>query len=167
MSPEVAIESPFTRLFGRYLRDLGLPVTQQRVAVAEVVFGSDGHLSVDDIEREMRSGGVRIGKATIYRTLDLLVRSRLVEEHDFGEGFKRYEHRLSQHPVHEHLICIECGSVTEFESSELYRIEARVRDELDFSPVRHRLDIFGLCGSCRKAGVELRTEGLTCPIETV
>ncbi|SVC79318.1 uncharacterized protein METZ01_LOCUS332172, partial [marine metagenome] len=111
------------------MRDSGLPITHQREVVADVVFGSEGHLSVDDIERSLRERKERIGKATIYRTLDLLVRSRLVEEHDFGEGFKRYEHRLSSHPIHEHLICLECGRVTEFESSELYGVESRVRQE--------------------------------------
>ena len=159
--------SPTTRLFGRYLRDLGLPVTHQREAVAEVVFASNEHLSVDDIEHALRAVGERIGKATIYRTLDLLVRSRLVEEHDFGEGFKRYEHRLSARPVHEHLICLECGTVTEFESNELYGVENRVRSEHGFTPVRRRLDIYGLCKACRDAGVELPTEGLMCPIETI
>lgn len=158
---------PSLRLFGRYLRDQGLPVTHQRQSVAQVVFNSDAHLSVDDIEQHLRQGGGRIGKATIYRTLDLLVRSRLVEEHDFGEGFKRYEHRLTQHPIHEHLICLECGAVLEFESSELYRVENRVRREHGFVPVRHRLEIYGLCRKCDEAGVELPSEGLMCPIETV
>ncbi len=164
---EKVTRDPFTRLFGRYLRDQGLPVTQQREVVADVVFGSDEHMSVDDIEREIRARGERIGKATIYRTLDLLVRSRLVEEHDFGEGFKRYEHRLSRHPVHEHLICVECGRVTEFESTEMYGIVNRVRAEHGFQPARHRLEIYGLCRSCQEAGVELRNEGLVCPIEIV
>jgi Fur family ferric uptake transcriptional regulator len=158
---------PFLRLFGRYLKDLALPVTHQRKAVAEVVFASGGHLSVDDIEGALRLRGERIGKATIYRTLDLLVRSRLVEEHDFGEGFKRYEHRLSHHPVHEHMICVECGTVTEFESNELYRIEKRIRSEYGFTPVRRRLEIYGLCRACQDAGVQLTTEGLICPIERV
>lgn len=158
---------PFVRLFGRYLREQGLPVTHQREAVADVVFESEEHLSVDGIEQRLRERGDRIGKATIYRTLDLLVRSRLVEEHDFGEGFKRYEHRLSSHPVHEHLICLECGVVTEFESHELYGVENRVRAEYGFSPVRRSLEIYGLCRTCREAGVELPIEGLTCPIETV
>jgi len=159
--------APYIRLFGRYLRDLGLPVTQQREAVADVVFTSEGHQSVDDIEGRLRARGERIGKATIYRTLDLLVRSRLVAEHDFGEGFKRYEHRLSDHPVHEHLICLECGKVTEFESNELYGVENRVRQEYGFQPVRRRLEIYGLCKGCHEAGVELPIEGLLCPIETV
>jgi Fur family ferric uptake transcriptional regulator len=159
--------SPLRRLFGRYLRDIGLPVTSQREAVAAVVFDSEGHLSVDDIERALRERGERIGKATVYRTLDLLVRSRLVEEHDFGEGFKRYEHRLSSHPIHEHLICLECGRVEEFESRELFRVESKVRHEHGFIPVRRRLEIYGLCRGCHEAGVELPIEGLTCPIETV
>jgi Fur family ferric uptake transcriptional regulator len=159
--------SPSSRLFGRYLRDIGLPVTSQREAVAAVVFDSEGHLSVDDIERELRKRGERIGKATVYRTLDLLVRSRLVEEHDFGEGFKRYEHRLSSHPIHEHLICLECGKVEEFESRELFRVESRIKSERGFIPVKRRLEIYGLCKECHEAGVELPVEGLMCPIETV
>ena len=158
---------PFIRLFGRYLRDQGLPVTQQREAVADVVFSSAEHLSVDDIERELRNEGHRIGKATIYRTLDLLVRSKLVGEHDFGEGFKRYEHRLSRQPVHEHLICLACGKVTEVQAGEVQSIEARVKRELGFVPVRHKLEIYGLCGECHHAGVELPDEGLTCPIDFV
>jgi Fur family ferric uptake transcriptional regulator len=159
--------TPFIRLFGRYLRDQGLPVTQQREAVADVVFSSEGHQSVEEIEALLRERGERIGKATIYRTLDLLVRSRLVAEHDFGEGFKRYEHRLSDHPVHEHLICLECGKVMEFESRELFGVESRVRQQYGFQPVRRRLEIYGLCRECQEAGVELPIEGLMCPIESV
>lgn len=167
MTSTQSSSAPFIRLFGRYLRDQGLPVTQQREAVAQVVFDSTEHLSVDDIEGHLRSRGDRIGKATIYRTLDLLVKSRLVEEHDFGEGFKRYEHRLSRQPIHEHLICLECGTVIEFESPEIYRTERRIREEYGFTPVRHRVEIYGLCRSCDEAGVTLPDGGLTCPIETV
>jgi Fur family transcriptional regulator, ferric uptake regulator len=163
-SPPIA---PFVRLFGRYLRDQGLPVTQQREAIAELVFGSDEHLSVDDIEKRLREAGDRIGKATIYRTLDLLVRSQLVAEHDFGEGFKRYEHRLSRQPEHEHLICTECGAVTEFKSREVQEIKGAVEAEYGFRASRHKLEIYGLCRSCQEKGVELDQDGLTCPIETV
>ena len=161
------ITHPFVRLFSRYLREQGLPITQQREAVAQVVFSSTGHLSVEEIEQRLRQDEERIGKATIYRTLDLLVKSKLVEEHDFGEGFKRYEHRLSRQPVHEHLICLECGTVIEFRSDEVQRIEQRVVSEHGFAPTRHRLEIYGLCRDCRSAGVALPASGLSCPIETV
>lgn len=159
--------APFVRLFGRYLREQGLPVTQQREAVADVVFSSSDHLSVEDIESRLREGGERIGKATIYRTLDLLVRSKLVEEHDFGEGFKRYEHRLDRQPDHDHLICQECGKVTEFKDRELRRLQDRVARQHGFLTARHKLEIYGLCSTCREAGATLDEQGLTCPIETV
>jgi len=165
--PATSTISPYVRLFGRYLREHGLPVTPQRQAVAEVVFSSREHLSVDDIERKLRDGGERIGKATVYRTLDLLVRSKLVAEHDFSEGFKRYEHRLSRQPEHEHLICQECGSVTEFKSEEVKAIQDRIAGRFGFRPTRHKLEIYGLCASCVASGAEAPSEGLTCPIESV
>ena len=155
------------RLFTRYLKEQGLPLTQQREAVASVLFSSEAHLSADDIEGELRGRDLRIGKATIYRTLDLLVKSNLVEEHDFGEGFKRYEHRLSRDPVHEHLICRACGRVEEFEIPEITAIEARVAREMGFRPQRHRVEIYGLCRVCRDQGVALPQDGLTCPIDVV
>jgi Fur family ferric uptake transcriptional regulator len=159
--------SPPRRLFRRYLKEQGLPVTQQREAIAAVVLSSSEHLSVEEIESRLRAGGDRIGKATIYRTLDLLVRSRLVVEHNFGEGFKRYENRLSQEPFHEHLICLECGRVMEFESWEVQEVKARVTQKHGFKPIRHKLEIYGICRSCQEAGVELPDDGLTCPIEIV
>ena len=159
--------APFVRIFSRYLRERGLPVTQQREAVATIVFSSEEHLSVEGIERRLKERGEKIGKATVYRTLDLLVRSKLVAEHDFGEGFKRYEHRLSAEPEHEHLICQACGEVTEFKSRELSRVESRVQAEFGFRPTHHRLEVYGLCAVCHQAGVVLPSDGLTCPVDTL
>src|SRR5687767_5078325 len=154
----------FVHLFRRYLREQGLPVTQQREAIAEVVFASSEHLSVEDIEHKLRDGGERIGKATIYRTLEMLVKSGLVEEHDFGEGFKRYEHLFGTTPVHEHLICVNCHEVVEFQSPEVVRIRSEMARRHGFRPVRHRLEIYGLCEPCMASGVKLPEQGLTCPV---
>lgn len=157
----------FVHLFRRYLRDQGLPVTQQREVVAEVVFGSNEHLSVEDIEAELRRRGERIGKATIYRTLEMLVRSGLVAEHDFGEGFKRYEHLFGQSPAHGHLICTSCSEVTEIQDAGLLRVQEEVARNHGFLPVRQRLEIYGLCAGCQAAGKTVEWEGLTCPIESL
>jgi Fur family ferric uptake transcriptional regulator len=159
--------SPFINLFRRYLREQGLPVTQQREAVADVVFNSSEHLSVEDIEETLKKEGERIGKATIYRTMEILVRSGLVEEHDFGEGFKRYEHLFGQQPVHEHLICTHCGKVIEFQSPEVVRIQEEAAGTHGFLPTRHRLEIYGLCSTCQALGVTVPNEGLTCPVDNL
>lgn len=157
--------SPYIQLFRRYLREQGLPVTPQREAVADAIFTSQGHLSVEDIESTLRGTGERIGKATIYRTVEILVRSGLVEEHDFGEGFKRYEHLFGSTPIHEHLICINCHTVVEFQSPEVVRVQEETAQANGFLPIRHRLEIYGLCEQCQEQGVELPDEGLTCPVE--
>ena len=72
--------------FRAFLRDHNLPVTAQRVAIAEVVLGSDRHLSAEEVAQEVSDKGAAAGTATVYRTLELLVRSGLVVERDFGEG---------------------------------------------------------------------------------
>jgi Fur family transcriptional regulator, ferric uptake regulator len=156
---------PFVQLFRRYLKDQGLPVTPQREAVAAVVFESPEHLSVEEIEAELRKRGERIGKATVYRTLEMLVRSGLVAEHDFGEGFKRYEHLWGQQPSHGHLVCTECGKVEEFQDAEVLRVQEGVAGRLGFQAARYRLEIYGLCATCQAAGRTLQWEGLTCPID--
>ncbi len=156
--------SPYLHLFRRYLRQQGLPVTLQREVVADVIFNSHDHLSVEDIEGALKERGERIGKATIYRTMEILVRSGLVEEHDFGEGFKRYEHLFGHQPVHEHLICTHCSKVIEFESPEVIRVQEDTARRHGFLPTRHRLEIYGLCADCQARGVQVPQEGLTCPV---
>src|SRR5215204_4380297 len=154
-APRGGSMSPFINLFRRYLREQGLPITQQREVVADVVFSTAGHLSVEDIEGALKGHGERIGKATIYRTMEILVRSGLVKEHDFGEGFKRYEHLFGHQPVHEHLICTSCGEVIEFQSPEILRLQEEVARRHGFLPSRHRLEIYGLCAHCQEQGVKV------------
>ena len=157
----------YVHLFRRYLREQGLPVTQQREAVAEVVFESEGHLSVEDIEARLRERGEKTGKATVYRTMEMLVKSGLVAERDFGEGFKRYEHLFGQTPAHGHMVCEECGAVNEIHEAELKRLQDRIAADSGFTPSRYRLEIFGLCSSCKATGHTIEWKGLSCPIETV
>ena len=141
----------FVHLFRRYLREQGLPVTQQREAIAEVVFASSEHLSVEELENLLRERGERIGKATIYRTLEMLVKSGLVQEHDFGEGFKRYE-AARDIPHHEHMVCNVCGRVTEFRDERLERMTMLISEAHGFARQRHRLVIHGTCADCQRGG---------------
>lgn len=142
--------------FRRFLRERSLPVTSQREQVADVLFAAGGHLSVEDIEQLLRSRDVHVGKATIYRTLDLLVASRMVVERDFGEGFRRYE-RVPGHPHHEHLICLRCGKVVEFQNDRLERLKALIADEYGFQHSHHRLEIYGVCRECQQRDGAART----------
>lgn len=139
--------------FRRYLRDHNLPVTAQREMVADVLFSSNGHLSADDIDRSLRSRGANVGKATVYRTLDLLAQSGMVTPRDFGEGFRRYE-RAPGRQHHEHLICIRCHKVIEFVNERLERMKTLIAEEYGFRHHHHRLEIFGTCPECQQRGGE-------------
>lgn len=137
-----------TDAFATYLRDHNLPVTEQRLAIAEVVLGSERHLSADEVASELRVRGLSVGTATVYRTLELLVRSGLVVERDFGEGFRRYEPARDV-PHHEHLLCTVCGRVQEFRDERLERMTTLIAESQHFARTSHRLVIFGVCGECR------------------
>jgi Fur family transcriptional regulator, ferric uptake regulator len=163
--------SPYIQLFRRYLREQGLPITPQRELVASAIFSMEGHKSVGEIEKLVEDypggDGKKVGKATIYRTVDILVKSGLVKKHDFGkDNTARYEHLFGQTPVHEHLVCLGCDRIVEFESPEVIRVQERVAALNGFVPVRHRLEVFGYCSTCQAHGRhESSTGGLTCPVE--
>ena len=112
--------------FRAYLREHNLPVTAQRLAIADIILGSDSHLSAEDIMIELGARGATVGTATVYRTLEVLLRSGLVVERDFGEGFKRFETSRGM-PQHEHLLCTVCGRVTEFRDASSSRISSADR----------------------------------------
>ena len=152
-SPEV-IEADL-EAFRSFLRDHSLPVTAQRLAIADVVLGTERHLSAEDVAAQLRDRGASAGTATIYRTLEVMVRSGLVVERDFGEGFKRYEAARGI-PHHEHLLCTVCGRVTEFRDERLERMTTLLAEAHDFSRQRHRLVIYGLCGDCRRGAARSR-----------
>jgi len=142
--------------FRRYLSDRNLPATQQRLAIASVVLDAADHLSAEDVARRIEKRDLAVGLATVYRTLDLLVASGLVQQRDFGEGFRRFE-PVAPGQVHEHCICSACGKVMEFSNDRLERMIALLAEEAEFRPHHHRLEVFGLCRECQQSNPLART----------
>jgi Fur family ferric uptake transcriptional regulator len=135
--------------FTAFLRDRRLPVTQQRLAIAAILLRAHEHLSADDVAATLASDGQKVGLATVYRTLDLLVSCGLAEQRDFGEGFKRYEPMHAQ-ANHYHLTCTVCGAVAEFFDERIPEIIRRTAAARGFVPGQHRLLVRGTCRACRK-----------------
>lgn len=144
-------------LFRSYLHQQRLPLTHQREAIAMSLFESEHHLSVDDLADMLRSRGEHVGKATIYRTLNLLVQAELARELDFGEGFKRYEHQAGE-ARHDHLICTGCSKVIRFSRVALDELQEQIATEYGFGVQSRRLKIYGLCKECQ-SGAEPTTVG--------
>lgn len=127
-----------------------LPLTPQRLAIATLLLNSDRHLSAEEAVEGLARNGLKVGTATVYRTIDVLLESGLLVERNRGEGFRRFEANRDL-PHHEQLLCTACGRVEEFREPSLERMTDRVAGARGFERERHRLVIYGTCAECRRA----------------
>jgi len=137
--------------FREFLQSREYRLTEQRRRIVEMAFARRDHFSADDLEETAREQGIPVSKATIYRALSLLVECGLLEAHDFGTGYKRYE-RAFGHDHHDHLFCVTCGQIEEFLNPEIERLQERVIAEHGFLPTSHSLKIYGYCPGCVAKG---------------
>ena len=137
--------------FQESLRDKDLKLTRSREEIMEKILSSKAgeHFSADELWDKLRQKDKRVSKATVYRTLNLLVEKKIVEEHDFGRGSKYYE-RMVERPHHDHLICIQCGSIIEFENPEIERLQEEIAREEGFVISYHSHKLFGACSRCQQ-----------------
>jgi Fur family ferric uptake transcriptional regulator len=126
-----------------YINDHRLNTTSQREAIVEQFLRTRDHVSIDELLVKVRKRQPKVGYATVYRTLKLLVDSGLAVERQFGDGQARYE---VVGPHHDHLICVKCGLILEFEDDEIERLQDRIAERLGgFTVLRHRHELYGLC----------------------
>lgn len=135
--------------FRNYLQGKNLKVTTERIKILEEVFNNHTHFDADTIFLDLNRRGVRVSRATIYRTLELLVRSGLVQKVRFGENLARYEHTYG-HERHDHLICTQCGHVEEISDMELEQQIQHIASQRMFRIRDRSIQIFGLCPVCQK-----------------
>jgi len=131
-----------------YMTRHGLRSTEQRRVVTELFFASEGHLSIEELLDEVRVKEPRIGYATVYRTLKLLKECGLAFERHFGDGVSRYEVAWSDEH-HDHLICVECEKIIEFEDDDIEALQHQVAAKHGFALVRHKLELYGVCPACQ------------------
>jgi Fur family transcriptional regulator, ferric uptake regulator len=132
----------------KLLTDKKLKKTSQRALVWSALLESKGHPSVEEIRDSLLEQGHRIGLATIYRTIKILLESGLVRQSRL-HGMTRYEPVVNQ-PNHLHFICNSCGSTVEFPSRKIENLMKRVTEQHKFEERYSRYAIFGLCKSCAK-----------------
>lgn len=134
-------------LFREYLRKRGLKYTPERKTILQAVVANDEHFEAEDLLLNLRKAGRRVAKATIYRTLPLLVDCGLINEAPFGEKHAHYENALSQ-GTHDHMICRRCRRIIEFDNTEVIRLRSALADKHQFLAQAHRFQITGLCRQC-------------------
>ncbi|MFN3739433.1 MAG: Fur family transcriptional regulator [Thermodesulfovibrionales bacterium] len=136
------------RIFREYIKKQGLRNTRQREEILDVFLSSGGHITVDELFDKVKKRDSSIGYATIHRNLNLLLEAGLAEEIKVGKEKTRYEQmHMKEH--HDHLICLECGRFIEVVDENIEKLQNKLAEENEFTPVRHKLEIYGYCKKCR------------------
>mgnify|MGYP001260406061 CR=1 FL=1 len=131
--------------FDDFVRKNGLKSTQQRDVIVDQFLKSSGHISIDDLLARVKRKNPNIGYATVYRTMKLLTECGIAAARQFGDGQTRFEVMLDEHH-HDHLICMSCGLILEFENHTIEKLQDEMASELGgFKLIKHKLELYGLC----------------------
>jgi len=132
------------------LKKNNLKFTIQREVILETLYNSDEHLTPESLHHliQEQQPDLKTGIATVYRTLALLEESSMVTSLSFGAQGKKYELGAKEH--HDHLICTECGTITEFVDEEIEKRQHDITDELGFKMSDHSMQIYGICKNCQQ-----------------
>ncbi len=138
-----------------YIEEKGLRKTTQRDAIIEAAFSTTEHYTADDLLVMAKKLDISVSRATVYRTLPLLVESGLLREMDFGRDHKFYDPNYVDHPNHNHLICLDCTKIVEFEDVHIDTLETCISKRLGYTPtgkvvrIEAHCDEFQRSGACR------------------
>ncbi len=149
----VAIDHEISR-FQEYLQENGLKLTNERVALVREIFGTHYHFEADELLFKLKDKNIKISRATIYRTLELLVKCGMVRRVHLGEEHYHYERITDDARDHHHLVCTTCGGVVEFHDDMIESRQQQICRDYGFAPTFKNLQILGVCGPCQKKGEE-------------
>jgi Fur family ferric uptake transcriptional regulator len=136
-----------------YLTSKGLRKTVQRDAIIEAAFNTTEHYTAEDLLILARKVEPSVSRATVYRTLPLLVECGVLKEMDFGRDHKFYDPNYIDHPGHNHLICVDCSKIVEFEDRNIDTLENCISKRLGFSPSNKIVRIEATCDELKAKGV--------------
>ncbi len=145
--------------FEEFLKGENLKLTPQRRRILDRVYATHDHFSADTLYAWLRQEeGPQVSRATVYRTLDVLSRGGFVAGLDTGDGGMVYEHVLG-HEHHDHLVCMSCGRIDEFQDPEIEALQVKAAAAKGFTLVSHVLRLSGFCGPCQEKREEQSANG--------
>lgn len=123
------------------LKKEGLRFTEQRKSIWDEITSSDDHREAEDIFLSLRKKNINVSRATVYRTIDVLVKNNLVRKLDIGDAPSKYENKIDSHH-HDHMICLETGDIIEFYNEQLENLQDEIAKKHGYKVVRHVHQLF-------------------------
>ncbi len=155
-----ALDAPnlehFRAMLYEHMEKRGLRSTEQRKVIVETFFKAPHHISIEELLAEVRKDDPRVGYATVYRTLKLLTECGVAFERKFGDGLTRYE-LADESSHHDHLICVECGKIVEFEEPKIEELQERIAARYGFVLKTHKHEMYGSCADCTAKATRRRS----------
>ncbi len=136
-----------------FLASSGLRRTKPRDVIIEAAFGTREHFNADELHEMVRRIDRSISRATVYRTLSLLVKCGLLREVDLGRDQTYYDPNFLDKPEHNHLVCVDCDRVVEFEDEHIALLEDCITRRLGFSPAKKSIHIEASCDELARTGI--------------
>jgi Fur family ferric uptake transcriptional regulator len=135
--------------FKEILKSNRLKFTTQREIILKTLYDAENHLTPEALHRLIQQNypQLKVGIATVYRTLSLLEDAQIVTSLSFGKDGKKYELGAKEH--HDHMICTECGEITEFVDEEIEKRQEEVAKRFGFLMKDHSMQIYGICKNCQ------------------
>ncbi|MFG0316224.1 MAG: Fur family transcriptional regulator [Planctomycetota bacterium JB042] len=138
-------------LFERFLRENKLKHTAQRLKIVKRALSMPKHFSAEDLYQVLRRDKTPVSKATVYRTLKLLVDANFLDELEIGAREAKFYEPVHGREHHDHMICLKCGSILEFTDQKIEELQDRAAARSRFRVLSHSLKLFGLCQNCDDA----------------
>ena len=131
----------YKKRFSDALQNEKLKLTSQRLAIFDEVIYGEKHRECEEICSSLKKKNNNVSRATVYRTLDILIKYDFVRKMDIGDGRIRYESKIG-HPHHDHMICVETGKIIEFVSDEIELIQDKIAEEKGYKIIKHIHQLF-------------------------
>lgn len=147
------------------IRSLGLKITQQRVCILRTLLKKGNHFSAQVIFENLKKSGAKadleIGFATVYRFLRDLAKGGYITEIRMGGLPARYEWANQQH--HDHLTCLNCHAIYEFENKSIEKLQQQVALNFGFQLTDHLMELYGICSDCLDKGAKIESKQKCSP----
>ena len=127
--------------FKAALKKERMKFTDQRYMVLKFLFKNDGHYECEDIISKLKKKNMKVSRATVYRTLDILVKYDFARKLVLDDGIARYENKINS-PHHDHMICIDTGEIIEFECTEIEDLQDQIAKDHGYEVIKHVHQLF-------------------------